>query len=890
MLFVTLALVMVGCTESSTDDNGTDPENNQVSQGDASVKVLTSSTPESGYEASSLNFAFDVSGVESYTYVMHKGGTSVESEAVIVYAEAESIYDITSDGELSTTIYGLEGETLYTGEFVFKIAGEENYISMLVDVTTGDYSRLINVISVDAYRVKFQVNFPEDKYYKLLFYNKTDYEASKYSYDITDVAEFGFVGSDKIYFGANIHEMNDGGTVVNSRYGDFTYSIKPAMSFVVMVAECDADGNIYYGDTYPDDATTSAIAATASKSSSRPNIGDYSEICNDTQDAITGLYARQYVTTILPVAAEGDVEIIQKITERSATFTFVPSDEVVQYGYTFASGDQTTAFEQMPEGEEKEIYLTSLMSDMTAYYDATQDGLINLAADDVFTLFIIYQSDKEGFTRSAKAISFSPIVSTLPVIELEITPAEVSDGSPYMVAFNIKAPNKDCQSVTYLCAYTSEWEQLIYSDSYAGYDLEAIKDAMLTSYGTDLTTSIYTSFFAGVNSDEGYHMEFPSWENRETTLVMATFNEEEKINIVSCASWSAEEPAADIYIESELFETLLGDWTGSIDKFQVGWELSNSTPTYYSATFDASIINDPGYDAPDVFNSSHVSYNGVLNHYVTLAKEADPTLTTIEAYTIAQAELEALFVEFKETAARYKQKYREHNRLCLSGFGVIPDYINYGYSAWELFINLNYSAWNIETMFYEYGPKMFLGIKQDNSVVLETNTQYIAPFMATTSLNYQIAAISKTADTSLVDQEFPVTITDADNFSFEPVSYGGYDDFYISTSYYRFGDLYASVLASSPIKYTRNSAAATAQKVVAVPTASENAQMSEALKSANSGGNVYRRPYLPKVPFMMSAIRDSKIDITNYVSTDIYEAVAEKNNSILIERINKGNY
>ncbi len=870
IFLATLVLFLAGCTDSSTDENGT------VSAGNASVSVLTSASPEFGYESNSAVFTFEVKGVESYAYVMHKGGTSTQSEAVLLYAEADEIFDINSDGELSTTIYGLEGATKYTGEFVFKVAGEENYISHLVDVTTSNYSQLINVISVDGNEIKFQVNFPDDKYYRLLFSNILDYYV-----DNTDVDEFAYIGSNKIYFGANVHDMIDGGTITND-YEDFNYYIKPAMSFVIIVAECDSEGNIYYGDNYPEDA----VASAATKAAVKPNIGDYTEICDDTEDIITGLYARQYVTTVLPVEAEGDVEIIQDITERSATFTFVPSEEVYQYGYTFASGDQTVAFEQMPEGEEKQLYLTSLMTDMSVYYDATQDGLINLVEDDLWTLYVIYQSDSEGYTRGAKAISFTPIVSTLPVIELEITPSSVADDSPYMVGFDIIAPNKDCQSVKYLCAYTSEWEQLIYSDSYEGYDMEDIKDAMLTSYGTELTSSTYASFFAGVNSDEGYHMEFSSWENRETTLVMATYNEEEKINIVTCASRSLEEPAADVYVESELFETLLGDWTGSIDKYQVGWELSDDTPTYYSATFDAKIISNPGYDAPATFDNSNVSYNGVLNHYVTLAK--DEGMSTSEAYAYATTELAALFEEFNETAARYTQKYREHNRVCLTGFGVIPDYIDYGYSAWELFVNLNYSAWDIETMFYEYGPKLFLGIKEDGSVVLESNTQYIAPFMATTSLDYQIAAVSKTAGSSIVDEEFPVTFADDDNFSFQPISRDGYDDFYISTAYYLYGSLYASVLASSPIEYTRNSAATTAQKALATPTAAENKQINETLASANSSGNVYRRPYLPSTPIMLRSLaKENSVEVVNFVNTDIKALVSAESKSVRNERISK---
>ncbi len=855
-IFATVAISMVGC---SKDNTVTDPD---VAK-EATAVVTNLGTAEEGYEASSATFAIEVEGVESYTYLLHKGGCTTPSDGVLVYAEADEILPIEADGEILRTVYGLEGGSSYTVEFVFKVAGEENYISQLVDAETADYENLLNIISVDKMEYSFQVNFPEDKYYRMATYTASEYEYVKTGLgdylNYTDKDVILHLGDDEVFQGANVHTIKDGHVIKNAFYGDLGIRVRPAMSFFILIAECRANGELITGGASSVISSDPAESA-QTRVSGKPSIGAYYSSCTDTKNRLTGLYARQNVTTPLPAKAKGDVDVDIHLTERSATFLFTPSEEVTQYGYTFLPNNQADAINAMPEGEDKEVYLTSLMKEMQPCYEAVQDGFINMEIGTYYTLVVIYQSDELGFERGVKAIAFTAIESQLPVIELEITPTPVPDNSPYKVGFTVKAPNKDCQHIKYLCNYTSEWHSLIYSDLYSGYDMDKIMGEMINSYGTSLTTSMYPDFFAGVNSDEGYYMEFPTWENSETTLAIATYNQDEKINVVSCAAMSLEEPLdAEVRVESPLFESLLGDWTGRMPKYQYGWEVNNATPTFYDKSYDAKIINDPASDAPDTFDANHPSYAGVLAHYVNLAIQDG--YTGAKATEVGKAELDEQFRIFKETAAKYVKKYRGHNRLCLVGCDLILAYTEDGATPWDLFLDLNYSAWNVEQMFVDYGPKMFLEVKEDGSVAVVTDRQFIAPFMACGQLNYFLAGISKNGASSCLDQEFPLSFSDDDNFTIDPIKVGDYDDFYLSVCYER-GGVVASMLASAPFEFSRQGSTVAPQ-----PRAMASRSAKAGLNPVTTAnvGHTYRRPYMPKNPAMVKSLTVAPKDINDYL-------------------------
>ncbi len=899
-MLAALPFAMVSCADSGDVDNGS-----SSTLGDASVKVITSGTAEEDLMAPSAVFTFETKNIESYTYVVHEGSVTEKNEGVLIYADAaaEDIITLDGDGEFSTTIYGIDGESEYTIEFAFKVAGEENYIVELYEVITSEYERLINIIAADAYNIRFQVDFPEDTYYRVFIHNGYDYENNIKLY-YTDYQIFAVYGADEVHQGPKVFEYNDGDWVGSADYGDYLY-IKPALNTVIIAAECDKDGNFTLPSlglsSFDTTSTSDSSSEPATKASTRPNVGLYTEEGDDDAlSLIQGLYAKQWIDSITPTKAEGNVVIETKVTELSATFTFYPTEEVVQYGYTFFTNAKiATALELMEEGEDKELYLSSLMADMSPCYDALSDQLINLEKGTWYSTLVIWQSDKDGYTRNYTAAEVTPITSTLPAIELTIEPYDVqstivaADGNsytdPYKVAFVVNAPNNDCNSFKYLCNYTTDWENLVFSDSYVGYDYTEIMKSMISQYGTELTSALYPDLFAGINAN-GYYMEFPSWEHRKTTLAIATYNEDEMMVVYTGESESAWEPDVCDRIESDRFTELLGNWTSTL-KYVNSWEINDMTDTNdlsQEAEFNMFITDDPAFDAPENYEYGPGDYNyeDVLQHYVNLQILAG--LDEEAAEVAGLAELNAQIANFKEEAERFKTKYYNNNRLLAFGASYRQDFIDGTATPWDLFVHLDYNAWGVEQMFHEFGPKIFLQVSDDDSVIIESDAEYIAPFLATGSLQYYVCAISELSGQIMIDKEFPVTINEgADgsitNFVFERQDDGaGYTDYYIAATYILFGDYYAAMLSLSEMSFTRNTdypidemmPTPSTPNLIGESTSSVSsatrAVRSNEMTSAHMDGNAYRRTYIPANPVMFKSLTMEKreTDINDVIATE----------------------
>lgn len=861
ILFATLSLAAVSC-----GDDAEKLDNKPVDETGAKVVMMQSGEAEEGLLAPSAEFEFDVKDVESYTYIVTTADDDSEYLGALVYADAEEIFDVEEDGTIKTTVYGLDGESSYKIIFVFKQRDKEAYVLKTATVTTADYNRTLNIIKVDPSEIRFHVKVDDDVHYRIMLFDYMEYYSVKGQYSLSDYDCFEMMAGMEVYTGSqtiSIHDMDP--YILNDGY-EVYYYVKPSMQYVLMLIECDEKGVIT--STNPNPNIYWSPKPTAQSSISvRPEIGEYCDKYEDKYGVVDGLFVRQVITAVMPEPAEGSVKITPYITERSARFIMSPSKEVVKYGYTFMPGNLEATLSAMPEGTDKEIYITSIMKSLEPCTDTEEAGLVNLDANTDYSLLVIYQSDEEGFTRGYEVKTFQTIVSTKPTIDLVITPKESATQSPYEVVFNVKAPNKDCQVMAYLCNYTAAWESLIYSDAYVGADMEKIMEYMITTYGVHLNSASAPDLLVGINSDEGYDMVFPSWEGRESTLVFATYNEDEKLKIFSQTARALDEQPA-VRQESELFDSLLGEWNGTFT-YKRSWEITDPAIDPTTSTFESSIICDPGFGTPEKFDSSNEYYEGTVAYYVEMAEEngiADP-----EEYAVAQ--VEGLFQEFKEMAAHYKQKYRDQNRIVIYGMAITPDYTDNQFTPWELFNNLNYSSYNVEQIFREYGPKMFLSIDSNDKIQLETNTQYIAPFLDVATLTYNVGAISPETYNSMFNEPMPVTLSDDGNtFTIEPIIYdadGKELELYCSTYFQMSGQTYASCLAFSPMVFERNEGKATA----ATTRASRGVRTMPKVEIPPFRGNVFSRPFVPTVPFKLKEINKKTYDM-NEIKAEMEAAPA----------------
>ena len=143
-----------------------------------------------------------------------------------------------------------------------------------------------------------------------------------------------------------------------------------------------------------------------------------------------------------------------KITERSATFTITPDENVVTYVvdamtkedydyYVTICGERGIPTFELTNNE---MYTGSQVMSTNPAYLPFEKG-------KTYKLIVVGTYSEDYSVQSIQIIDFTPFESTKPEAKLEITAKEDPDKNPWMVWFNIKAPDKNC---SYICLlYTS---------------------------------------------------------------------------------------------------------------------------------------------------------------------------------------------------------------------------------------------------------------------------------------------------------------------------------------------------------------------------------------------------------------------------------------------------
>ena len=195
--------------------------------------------------------------------------------------------------------------------------------------------------------------------------------------------------------------------------------------------------------------------------------------------------------------------------------------------------------------------------------EANTVSVSGLEKDSKYHFFVTGICDTEGKVQTFNEYTVSTIKSDKAIPEIAITGISAPEGSaeagPYYVWFNIKAPNKDCVRLKYLCNTKAQW--VIAGNEGKG------DETMFNSYGQELKDA---DIIQAINSDAGFNINFGSWENTVSILKIASYNEEEALKVFSGESTSPEEQDK-ARIESHLFNTLQGDYTTTVTITEGGY-------------------------------------------------------------------------------------------------------------------------------------------------------------------------------------------------------------------------------------------------------------------------------------------------------------------------------
>ena len=403
----------------------------------------------------------------------------------------------------------------------------------------------------------------------------------------------------------------------------------------------------------------------------------------------------------------------------------------------------------------------------------------------------------DGHEQVFKKYEFYLPKPTKPAPKIEVTALEST--SAFEVGFNIKCPSKDADKGKAIANYEKEWLM-------AGMSAQEIVD----NYGIEFTSIE----LARINSDEGLTITYPSRPNEKTYLAAMVANDEgtETFSEAVIAK-SLNEPAAD-RVESELFESLKGEWTAS------------ATVTYSMYNTETEV-----YDPYTVVHSCNVTIGDV--EYPEELREED--YQTFERHGVNRETAALYYNEFKAAAATFNENTRAQNRILMNGFdfaGGLQPY--YAYSdPYSLFVSDTYNGQTSEMPIYDFGPKWYLEVAADGTVTAPFNTNYFTPMASWyTEMNavyesHFIAYEPTTGTTAgymgdeagnAVNGHFPVEISeDGNTITVKPFAYANLNFYPNAAINYGMGRYGLSIAVESEIVLTRNTSAAAPAKASTKP-------------------------------------------------------------------------
>ena len=464
-----------------------------------------------------------------------------------------------------------------------------------------------------------------------------------------------------------------------------------------------------------------------------------------------------------------NVEIPEdEITVTDAMVYFDADDDVARYFYMILdNGTYNSILSSYLDNHEEwfQWFLTSYIAFMEwGIFPETTDTYTNAAAKfvepltggDTYHVLVTVMGDDRGATQRFIHKTFTAKEKTMlpPVLEVKA----VNTGDPYLATFNIKAPNKDVVGSYWACNYAREFE-VMFNAKYTYADL------LKGNY------TFTSDELALINSDEGYTVSFPTIDGEVTRFAAYGCNVEYTFNNINpevegqgWADYRAPMAEKKNPVSSPLYAALEGDWTATAtviakEKLEDGTEVSRNLTHSSKVT-----ISSAAPYVPEVMDESiYALYQG---------KDKDEVDGMYE-------ELQMLTDQFTE------YRLEGQNRLLCTGFVDFDYYKNPGRmdirTPYDLFTATDYVSIDVAQAVYDFGPKWYLEVLEDGSVIVPFNSTYLPPMHNwTIYAKYQWEAYSfyvggagdgmGVIDASDLIPGFPVEIaSDMNSFTIKPI-------------------------------------------------------------------------------------------------------------------------
>ena len=799
----------------------------------------------SGVSTTTAKLTLTTNGVLEVAHKVVKVAEAGETapDAAIVFAEAEKILPVV-DGENVLDVEGLEGATDYVVYVAMKLANE-TFVLEECSFTTSEYGdQILTMISTTPFSVKFHVNMPDTADWVLLLGDRETYEQMKMYFGQSDAGFLESVGCIN-YRGSQTIEIKDGDfwyTEVDwdgSVLGDMTYTIKPGSAYVMLISAA------YWGEVpnvWPetwrwmpyyevagggggwDDWVDDDMGVMNTRGAM--NLGEYTEVCTDEGVTFTHEYAKQCFWTnpaALPAEGEGVEVTLRKLTERTAYFEMVPSENCLSYHVLPLSDEDYSMLTSFIGEAGMQAYVLNYGEPLAGGNEYVMSGL-TVGAN--YHMMVTGLFEENGAVQSFHHSTFSPQESTLPLPVIEVTSVEEKNTHD-KVYFNIKCSTKDATAGKYIANYVKDWIPELNS----GYSY----NDMVEMYGQILTEEELDQ----VNSDEGYELFYTTYEDVATRLAVVAYNADEKAGeAVWADSKAAGLPAKD-KVESSLYADLEGNWVLNYWDTQSYLSSENSDKSKKYRQFQTTITTNPDFGP-----ASFAAWQGDASYDFVLG-----------ALGGNEARVKSLFDEYKAVAAYHKEKYASQNQIVSvnfpCGYYVKADKQNV-YTPWDLFTSEYYSAYDNFELFYDFGPKVFFEVKRGDSLVLKSDMNALPP-MESFDGAYYMVGIGKNGTTNqyLLSCEFPVTVSeDKNTLTVHPVEYEGVL-YYPGTVQYNYGYAYPQNVTYKELVYTRGTL-----EDAQSPVAAKRFSVADAIKASRA---VYNATEGVAIDFTAPAKRNAKL-------------------------------
>lgn len=708
MVFTTLLLCGGTLSSCSDDDNG---NNGTATTGQLTLKLVQAESVSATFELTSSN-------VSECAYMVAKAAEATEPTQDIIYARGTHFN--VSEATTQFVVSNIEPDT----DYIIYLVGRsgDHFVGNTVNATfkTTDFTDPVTITARkhDGFSVHFKL--PQEVKERgnairftrgvLPMYNSMKMNMGTVDADflLMNGGDSRVATNDMTYiFDAEHSQVYD---PAEGEYVPIDDPIVPGEPSVLMAGEFAKGTNdmVDWGEGYfnPLFDREGYEAALGGGVGGGDLLLDQPQLPNEA-DYWSGFYHKEIVVNQKPAILNDSVKFTTPVLSPiKATLRFEPGKNVERYCVLVCDEGLLNGM-LLPLLNNSQEYLqwfiTSYMGfaqlGAQSFEGTTEISLSEFQSEEgirpgvTFHVLLTAMSGEHGLMQRFQHFTFTTPERTQAAPTIAVKPIDNPNGpeSPFDVWFNIKStgsvPVAKCK---YVANYEREMEYM--------FKKGETVSSLVESKGQLFSEQDIQQ----INSAEGLNVRFDSRANANTYFAAVGYNEEGLASEGQLAKKRTISIPAGNPVSSPYFKALQGEWTASAT-VSVWNSQTNSWGNPTNVKFKVDIAQG-------------VTYPETVPDYVY---DLYASMTT--------AEVDALYADFKKQAKDYGQRLKTYNSLLCTGFNYYgmpePAYK----SPFDLFADEKYSAYNNEALFYDFGPKWFLTVKEDGTVSVPVNINQLAP-------------------------------------------------------------------------------------------------------------------------------------------------------------------